>query len=544
MQYSRTLKSSAQSLPSPDGAYIATVLPSALSIRSTRSLEILHTRALPADFSNSIAWFFWSDSSDRLLVASSDLIKVYSASDPQFKANIVNPTSGTVKITHVSFGSSDNEVNVLSEFGLKLTVFNLLTSKSVDINSPKFFNTNVAIRGLCYRPGTSNLTLLTRSGGKDILSIHARETLEVVRSWSLETVDAQGVSWSPDGRWLAVLESAGQGHKIFFYTADRYLYKVWNGPMPMTEEDRDIDLGAGVKFLEWSATGAHIAVGDYSKRVTILAIPSFSEIMSFQHVPSLRPKETLQIWLEQVSPQNGAMARGFVKASQVTCPPTASLTPTTNKDVKSGTIAMAFDASGTLLATRTEDFPTSVWIWDVTTKILRANLILHAPVAKMTWHPKINELLMLRCEGEETKGLTHLWDPSWESPRIIDFASQLPGGKLIGKSIASWLNVDAVYPVIFFSDSQDCLLTSISDGADDDLPWEETSAKAIDIYGDREESPLNLVEADEKRPFRRVTVNLADAEAEDSILDMCPSEESEEFDDTFQFKKAVDPTNQ
>lgn len=251
-----------------------------------------------------------------------------------------------------------------------------------------------------------------------------------------------------------------------------------------------------------------------------------------------------QIWLEQVGPQNGVMVREFIKASQLTCPPEAAPIPTTNSDVKSGTTAMAFDASGTLLATRTEDFPTSIWIWDITTKILRAVLILHAPVAKVTWHSKISELLMLRCEGEETRALSHLWEPSWETPRIIDFATQLPGGKLIGKSIVRWLNVDAPDPVVFFSDSQDCLLTSTSQDTNDDLPWEEVSAKAVDIYGEREESPLNLVKADEKRPFRRVTVALADTEADDSILEMCPSEESEGLDDTFQFKKFVEPTVQ
>jgi hypothetical protein len=103
---------------------------------------------------------------------------------------------------------------------------NLTTSKSVDINSPKFYHPGNASKGFSYRPGTKNLALLTRSGGKDIISIHARESLEVMRSWHPETIDAQGIVWSPDGRWLAAWESASQGHRIFVYTADGHLYKT------------------------------------------------------------------------------------------------------------------------------------------------------------------------------------------------------------------------------------------------------------------------------------------------------------------------------
>lgn len=182
-----------------------------------------------------------------------------------------------------------------SEFGLKLSIFNLTTSKSVDINSPKFYNPGVAAKGISYRPKTSNLALLTRSGGKDIISIHARETFEVTRSWHPDTIDAQGINWSPDGRWLVVWESASQGHRLLIYAADGYLYKTWNGPIPVTEDDTDISLGAGIKLLEWNKTGSHMAVGDYSRRIALLAAPSFAESMNLLHTATVKPAETVQV---------------------------------------------------------------------------------------------------------------------------------------------------------------------------------------------------------------------------------------------------------
>jgi hypothetical protein len=236
--------------------------------------------------------------------------------------------------------------------------------------------------------------------------------------------------------------------------------------------------------------------------------------------------------------QNGGFVREFIKANQTTCPPTSGSSPINDSNAKTGTNMMLFDGSGTLLATKIENMPTALWIWDIGNRILRTVMILHAPIAKATWHPTIDELLMIRCEGEESRGLVHLWDPSWESPKIIDFAAQLAGGKVIGKTIARWLNAECPSPAIFFSDSQDCIMASISTpDSPTDLPWKDAEVRAFDIYGQREESPLALVPADEKRPYGRVTMDaLMDSDGRTRM-----SGGSDEVEDTFRFRKFLEP---
>jgi WD40 repeat protein len=281
-------------LPSPDGSYIATVLSSKLTIRITRSLEILRVISLPADFTSNIQYFLWSPSSNRVLISAGDSVRLVSTINQQFSGTITNPTSGTAKITSITFGNSDDEICIFSDFGLKLTIFNLSTSTSIDIASPKFYHPGNWSKGFAYRPRTKNLALLTRTGGKDIISIHTKDSYEVVRSWTPDTLDAQGLSWSPDGRWLAIVESSGQGHQILFYTADGHLYKVWNGPIP-TADDKDITIGAGVKILEWNATGEYLAVGDHSSRITLLSTPWFSGTLSLYHTTTIKPAHGLQV---------------------------------------------------------------------------------------------------------------------------------------------------------------------------------------------------------------------------------------------------------
>jgi hypothetical protein len=286
---------SSHSLPSPNGAYIATIRPSQLSIRETRSLEISRVVSLPSELAASVSYFLWSASSNRILLASADHIRVYSLTSLQFSATIAHPTSGTTKVASINFGANDDEILVFSDFGLKLSILNLTTSKSVEINAPKFYSSGVSARGYSYRPESSHLALLTRSGGKDVISIHARNTLEVMRSWWPETIDAQGLSWSVDGRWLIVWESASQGHRLFVYTADGHLFKTWNGPVPISNEDSEPALGAGIKMLERSGNGAHIAIGDYSQRVTLLTAPWFTESMTMLHTGVVKPIDPLQV---------------------------------------------------------------------------------------------------------------------------------------------------------------------------------------------------------------------------------------------------------
>lgn len=258
-------------------------------------MESIRVISLPAEFLASVTWFLWSASSRRLLLASTNELRLFSTTHDQAVASISNLRSQPAKATCVLFGAGDNEVCVFWDFGLKLTIFDFTTAKSAHILNPKFYTPGICAKGISHRPGTKNLSILTRNSGKDIISVHSPGSLGIERSWFPDTVDAQGLGWSPDGRWIAVWESASQGHKMLLYTADGHLYKTWNGPMSASEDEVDPVLGAGVKLYSWSSTGSQIAVGDYSNRVTILSAPSFMESMSLLHSTTIRPADSLQV---------------------------------------------------------------------------------------------------------------------------------------------------------------------------------------------------------------------------------------------------------
>ncbi|TEA21479.1 WD repeat-containing protein WRAP73 [Colletotrichum sidae] len=314
MHFSRIFKSSAHCASSPDGSLIATLFTDSISIRSIETLETIHRIKLPAKLGPANA-LLWSPSSRRVLASYADQIHVYSALEPGYHAVVRNPASPNFRPTFVQFGTSDDEIIMFSSFGLKFSIFHLTTSKTIEINSPKFHQPASAPRGFAIRP-SGHLALLTRLAGKDIVSIHHHATREVQRSWHPDTIDAQGLAWTPNGHWLVIWESAAQGHKILFYTPDGHLFRTWAGPSAFETDDKHVELGAGVKVCQISPDGARIAVCDHTRNVSVLDINATSTSMRLEHPTAIIPKDTLQVWQEQIGVAPSGFAHSFVKASQ------------------------------------------------------------------------------------------------------------------------------------------------------------------------------------------------------------------------------------
>ncbi|KAI0010157.1 hypothetical protein F4779DRAFT_639609 [Xylariaceae sp. FL0662B] len=520
MRFSKALKSSPHSIPSPDGKLIATLLPSSIAIRPVESLETTWTVKLPPDLAGGVTSFIWSPFSRRVLVAVADQIHVFSAKGGNFHA-IVRMPSSPAKSPFVDFGATDSEACIWSPLGIKLTVINLVSSKAVEIANPKLYNASSASRGCAFRKSTHHLALLTRTAGKDVISIHSPGARDIERSWHPDTIDAQGLTWSPDGRWLVVWDSSAQGHRVLFFTSDGHLFKDWRGPLPLASREDMGQYGAGVKVVCFSPNGRHGVIADGSSCICILSTPSMVEEMRLRHPQAVQPRDTLQIWQEQNTLANyGSISSPpFVKATQAVIPPGLN----SLQEPRCGCSLAKFDCSSTLLATRLDDAPSTIWIWDVPSSELRAVLMYHANVTKVEWHPAQPELLLMRCEGDRYGSLVFVWDPLSDGPRLIDMTDHFPG-VVSGKTSVTWLETSTESAAIFFTDNETCMLVSLADSDGEKLPWgrQSTPPKSIN-----HEAAMNA-----DVPSR--VVSPSDDSEIDNSLDM--DDGMSEVEDTFQFK--------
>jgi hypothetical protein len=173
----------------------------------------------------------------------------------------------------------------------------LATSKAVEISNPKFHQASTAAKGFSIRQGSSHLALLTRSSGRDAISVHCPRTNEMHRSWHPDVGDAQGLAWTSGGNWLLVWESAAYGHKLLFYTSDGHLFWSWNGPQGSTAALRHMELGAGIKQCHLSPDGTRATLCDHTRMVYVMetAAPT-AEAMRLQHpTGAIKPRDSLQV---------------------------------------------------------------------------------------------------------------------------------------------------------------------------------------------------------------------------------------------------------
>ena len=266
------------SLPSPDGALIATLQQSSLAISSYTS-EHVRTIPLPPEFiarCRFIRWSRWDSLTEeaiqkrgnnekqsqcnRILLADDDTVRVYDINDLSWSALIERAACNLGRIADVTFGYHPNECLVFSDFGVKLTIWSLTTSRGVEIKDPKY-----TIPCYSFRARTGHMAILARPAAQDTLMLLSPSKHELIMSVELPTVDAQEVSWSLDGCWLAIRDAANNGHKVLIYTADGQLFKTYSGVVD------DVSIGLGLKRMAWNPSNRGLLLGDYSDNVTILS---------------------------------------------------------------------------------------------------------------------------------------------------------------------------------------------------------------------------------------------------------------------------------
>lgn len=217
----------------------------------------------------------------RMLCASDNRILVWQLSPLQQHAEIESIEPGAL---NVDFGGDGNEIIVFHAWNTKFSVFSLETGRSQVIKTPKSSHQN----SFGYRPKTRQFAILLKPDANDLLTIHEFRSYELIGRAVLPTVDAQGLKWSPDGKWIAVWDAASTGTKVFILTADGQPFRTYIGP---SESDNSLDLG--IRSIEWSpvdrntGTSGYLAVGKVDGTIDLLrSITVRQSILNNRNTPA------------------------------------------------------------------------------------------------------------------------------------------------------------------------------------------------------------------------------------------------------------------
>jgi WD40 repeat protein len=321
---------------------------------------------------------------------------VYDLRDEKWIAVINNGSGGMGKNAHVEFGADENEVFVWSDFGACAKVWSLKSGRTTEIRDPKF--TGRDNKGWGYRPignegGARNrvLALLCRTLGQDILLLLAPRTYAVINRVELPTIDAVGLKWSRDGRWIAIWDTPSAGYSLCIYTADGHLYRTI-AREPTDDISEWAIEGLGIKSVEWVPGAEFLAVGGWDRRVRILSTRTFSPVVFLDHTAVIHVPSA-PVYSEQVDAQG---SRSYRFTSQPVTPPKAPVEKNETSLMKQGISILAFNKDGTYCATRDDSTPSTVWIWELRSLRPRTILIQHAPIKSLRWHHNDPSLLLIQ----------------------------------------------------------------------------------------------------------------------------------------------------
>ncbi|XP_007943715.1 WD repeat-containing protein WRAP73 [Orycteropus afer afer] len=371
MNFSEVFKlSSLLSKFSPDGKYLASCVQYRLVVRDVNTLQILQLYTCL----DQIQHIEWSADSLFILCAmyKRGLVQVWSLEQPDWHCKIDEGSAGLV----ASCWSPDGRhILNTTEFHLRITVWSLCTKSVSYIKYPK----------ACQQD-----------------KLH----------FETDTQDLVGIEWAPNGCVLAVWDTCLE-YKILLYSLDGRLLSTYCA----------YEWSLGIKSVAWSPSSQFLAVGSYDGKVRILNHVTWKMITEFGHPATINNPKIIVYKEAEKNPKLGLEGLPFPPLRAAARPLSTTetkyeiaslpvslqtLKPVTDRaNPRIGVGMLAFSSDNYFLATRNDNIPNAVWIWDV--QKLRLFVVLEqlVPVRTFQWDPQQARLAL--CTGGSR---VYLWSPA------------------------------------------------------------------------------------------------------------------------------------
>ncbi|CEG35243.1 Uncharacterized conserved protein WDR8, contains WD repeats [Plasmopara halstedii] len=422
---------------SPCSLYLASADSNTLVIRDAFSLQIIQRYSTLG----AIQMLSWSEDSQFVLTAS---LK-----------------RAVVQLWSVQDASWNCKISEVSDFQLHATVWSLEDPTTrCSIRNPK-----LAADGIKFTKNGLFLAVLERHDCKDSISIYSCESWEHTVHFSVDSYDCAEIAWSSDNATIAVRDTNLE-FRLLVYSLDGTLltkYKAYENAL-------------GLKSMAWSASGQFLALESFDNHLRVLSHVNWKPVADFDHesiavttshanhaaieyeesfVDSVlnRPQGKRVAVTQRKSALLSNSLQAASAASQAAggkktrniCfvtrkPPFSVRTISSNplsESPKIGKNQVLWSADSSYLASKCDQMPYNVWIWQTETLQLHSVVSLLESVRSFRWDPThtrlaitsgVNRVYMWTTEGvswidipsESFQALSLQWAPSGDAFIVID----------------------------------------------------------------------------------------------------------------------------
>ena len=292
-----------------------------------------------------------------------------------------------------------------SDFQLRMTLWSLVNKSISYIKYPKLTPMQ---GGIDFTGDGKYMVLAERRDCRDFVSIFNCSQWQLVKNFPVETKDLAGLSWSPDGKVLCVWDSC-LDYKILLYSMDGRSMASYSA----------YEHALGVKCVKWSPSSQFLAIGSYDQKVRVLNHITWKTVAAHCH-PATVDFSGVVVYTEvEKKPQHlkgepsfAASANTFPHQSKYEMAEVPVTVPTLKPDPekpnpKLGVGTVLFSPDCKYMATKNDNMPNAVWIWDVTKLRLAVLLLQLNPIREFQWDPLQSRLAL--CTGNSK---LYLWSPA------------------------------------------------------------------------------------------------------------------------------------
>ncbi|NWH71615.1 WRP73 protein, partial [Piaya cayana] len=290
---------------------------------------------------------------------------------------------------------------------LRITVWSLCTKSVSYIKYPK-----ACQQGIAFAKDGRYMAVAERRDCKDFVSIFVCSDWQLLRHFDTETQDLSGIEWAPNGCVLAVWDTCLE-YKILLYSLDGRLLATYQA----------YEWSLGIKSIAWSPSSQFLAIGSYDEKVRILNHVTWKKITEFEHPATIANSKTIVYKEVEKSPSAETERLSFPpsRASSSSRFSTQSkydvsqvpvslhhIKPVADRaNPKMGVGMLAFSADNSFLATRNDNIPNAVWIWDIQKLKLSVVLEQLCAIQAFQWDPRQPRLAL--CTGNSK---VYVWSPA------------------------------------------------------------------------------------------------------------------------------------
>jgi hypothetical protein len=385
--------------------------------------------------------------------------------------------------------------------------------------------------------------MLSRNSATDALSLILASSITPFTAISLATTDAQSLAWSPEGKWLSILDSplSAPNPAVHIYTADGNFYRSYPPTSSIPVEET---FTLGPLRQTWGPN--HLALANADGSITLLSTTTFSPVSTLEPW-TVTEDDISAVYREQVSSKGDRNWAYLGTGDDTTSQLLSSYSPA---------LELKFSACGKFLAFRLEAFPETVVVWQIpssrpmfacSTQETEAEtdnkdhntlMVLHhhTTIRKLQWHPTISELLLTHTEDNqiylssttgEINAPLHLTHP-FSAPTASSSTSSSPANDLLA---VHWIPSSTI---LITTRKRGWVIVSPFGAPSPSSPVAPSSAtKDQHTQQEEEDSLYDILSGRTPLPALRIS---EDYLPEDSEAEGEEEEEAEGFTDTFRGK--------